>query len=473
MGLELTAFRLFAPTFGYSIYVWGSLMAVILVTLSVGYALGGALADRAESDRPLFAVFLASGAWQALVLGGVHALLSRLAGLGEITGPAVATALVLAPSMGLLAVVGPFVVRLLARVDGVGTAAGRVYALGTLGGVAGILGTSFWLLPTFGTRTTLTVLLVLTVLPGVLGLVRAHPLAAVALLLPAAGPLGLDRPEPEETLWSVESPYNLVRVARHEGVTGLFLNAEVSLHSLQRPDGWTGRYWDDFALGPLLADAPREALVLGLGAGASLRPMWAAAPDLHVDGVEIDPAVIEAGERFFGLDPEDPRLDVHVADARPWLAAHPGPWDVVQVDLYHGGPYVPFYLATDEFYGEVAARLAPGGVLMLNVFDLGTPPDLLHAVAATLGRHFPTLLVLDRPGGNHTVFAFPRKLSLSAARRTLVEGEQRERKVRTMAERATRALRVLDPPEGAEAFTDDRAPVEELTRRMFVAGGVR
>ncbi len=62
---------------------------------------------------------------------------------------------------------------------------------------------------------------------------------------------------------------------------------------------------------------------------------------------------------FFGLPQNDPKLRVHIADARPWLAEHAGKSDLVHIDLFQGGPYVPFYLTTVEFFELV--RVADDG----------------------------------------------------------------------------------------------------------------
>src|SRR5256885_3595104 len=71
-------------------------------------------------------------------------------------------------------------------------------------------------------------------------------------------------------------------------------------------------------------------------------------PELHIDAVEIDPKVVQTAIEFFGLPVNQGNLVVHIADARPWLASHAQRYDVVQVDLYQGGPYIPFYLITDR-----------------------------------------------------------------------------------------------------------------------------
>ncbi len=469
MGLELAGIRLLAPWYGSSVYVWGAMIGVILVALALGYGVGGRLADRADSDVPLFAAMLGAGVWQLAALLSARPTLAALSSLGEISGPAVASVVLFVVPMALLAGIAPFVVRLLASDGDVGRASGTVSALSTMGGVVGIALTSFWMLPTLGTSTSLALWCGLTLCVGVFGLAAASMAASAALGLLGVLPFAVSAQAPDGTVWSGESAYNQVHVVQKGGKTALLLNAEWSMHSLTGEDGWSGRYYDDFALGPLLVESPRTALVLGMGAGASLGPMWAAAPQLQIDAVEIDPVVVQAAARFFRVSDRDPRLDVHVADARPWLARQDGRWHLIQIDLYHGGPHVPFYLATREFYGQVRGHLAPGGVVMLNVFDVHPELPLLHGTAATLQTAFDgPLLVLHRPSGNHTVLAFAEPRDLADVQRALA-GAGAQPQVQERADKAARALRALHPPADARVFTDDLAPIETLTRQMFLS----
>jgi hypothetical protein len=140
MTLELAAFRLYAPHFGYSIYVWGSMISVVMLALACGYGVGGWVADRCRSDFPLYLTILLSGVYQFIMVWLARPLLSRLSELGDGLGAGLATLLLFAPPMIALASVAPFIIRLLSRLNGAGTTAGAVYALSTAGSVAGVLG---------------------------------------------------------------------------------------------------------------------------------------------------------------------------------------------------------------------------------------------------------------------------------------------------------------------------------------------
>ena len=122
--LEMLAFRLYAPYFGYSIYVWGNMICVVMVALVIGYALGGWLADRSRDDGPLYWLVLFSGLYQLGLLFTVHGLLEKLTVQGEIMGSILATLIIFTPPMVALATVGPYLIRLLAREGQIGTTAG-------------------------------------------------------------------------------------------------------------------------------------------------------------------------------------------------------------------------------------------------------------------------------------------------------------------------------------------------------------
>src|SRR5256885_17184610 len=78
MSLELTAFRLYAPYFGYSIYVWGSTLSVAMLALAIGYAFGGWIADRTRSETLLYLIILGSGLYQLASIAAVRPVLRWL-----------------------------------------------------------------------------------------------------------------------------------------------------------------------------------------------------------------------------------------------------------------------------------------------------------------------------------------------------------------------------------------------------------
>jgi spermidine synthase len=461
MALELTAFRLYAPYFGYSIYVWGTMISIVLAALAVGYGAGGWIADRTRSDRPIYIAILLSAFHQFVIVWTARSFLPHLALEGDFVGTGLATLLIFAPPMATLATVGPIVVRLLAREGRIGTAAGTVYAVSTAGSMAGVLATSFYLVPVLGTQNTLRSLCAASLLLAIVGLAAGQRRAAAGLL--PLLPVLLISPDaiwPPDTVSVDESAYNFIRVVRRGDRLILFLNDDVAQTVMSLDGRSTGLYYDEFVLGPLLVE-PHRLLVLGMGAGGSINAVREVAPEIEVDAVEIDPKVVVAAERWFGVDADDPKLRVHVADARRWLASDQGRYDLVHLDTYQGGPYIPFYLLTIEFFGLIRDHMMENGLLMVNLFDVSADRELLTATVATIERAFPSVMVVSGIRGNHMIFAFTRPTSLASVRARLGEGRS------ALARSAATAMVEISAPVSTRAFTDDLAPVEQITKRML------
>lgn len=472
MAMELTAFRLYAPFFGNSIYVWGSMISVVMLALAAGYSLGGWIADWKPTDSVLYFVVLGSGVYQLLIVFSMRAVLLKLWHMGDFTGPTLATIIIFAPPMTALAMTSPFVIRLLARTGHVGITVGRVFALSTAGSIAGVLGTSFYLVPRFGTRITMEILCGASILVGAAGLMVRRKVAVLLALLVVIL-FVVPAPKPPSTLiWSGDSAYNRILVLEKDGKRWLVLNDSRFAQTVEMVGGGSsGFYLDEFALGPVVVTA-KKLLVLGMGAGGSIQSARAVAPEIEIDAVEIDPEVVRVAGTFFGLPQNDPKLRVHIADARPWLAgsAANSKFDLLHIDLFQGGPYVPFYLTTVEFFQLVRSRMTDDGVLMVNVYDESAKRELLEAMGATLRKIFPSVESLSTAGGNHILFAFPQKRDILETAVRLKEGAG-PAWVRKLSMKAAGEIVEFEPKAGAVIFTDDLAPIEQMTRRMLAEAG--
>jgi len=161
LSLEIIASRVLAPYFGNSIYVWGSLIGVFLAALSVGYAVGGRVADRFPSLAIFAGIVFLAGLLTVPIPLVAAPVLDAIAGadFGPQLNPLVsAIALFVVPSI-VMGMVSPFAVRLRARtVTTMGATAGSLYAISTVGSIVGTLATSFVLINYLGVRAIITLM---------------------------------------------------------------------------------------------------------------------------------------------------------------------------------------------------------------------------------------------------------------------------------------------------------------------------
>ena len=164
LGAEIAAARLLAPFFGASTIVWANTIATVLVALSIGYWVGGSIADRRPTIQALCRWVLVGAAMVAVVpLVAQPFLEVSVEAFDEIqVGAAVGSligvlALVAVPVL-VLGAVAPWAIRLrVASVEDSGRTAGRLYALSTVGSLIGTFAAALLLIPLLGTQRTFIV----------------------------------------------------------------------------------------------------------------------------------------------------------------------------------------------------------------------------------------------------------------------------------------------------------------------------
>jgi spermidine synthase len=471
LGAEIAAARLLAPWFGASTIVWANTIATVLVALSVGYAIGGRLADRNPTMAGLARWVVAAAALLALVPFVSGPLLrqstkafAELSG-GLFVGSLLGVGVLIAVPILLLGMVSPYAVRL--KVDQVadaGRVAGRLYAIGTIGSLTGTFLASLLLIPLVGTRRTFLVFalaLALACLPalGRRWFVAAVVGAVIAVLI--ALPVGSTKTTTasgSRVIWERETEYQYARVIEAaDGQRSLELNEGQAVHSVYTKGEWlTGGYWDEMLVLPFAgAHAPKRVAILGSAAGTTARAMAHYFPGIQIDAVEIDPDVTKVGRDLFDLRGKN--ITTHDADARPWLQAQSTTYDAILVDAYRQ-PYIPFYLTTREFFDVVRQRLDPGGVVAINVGHPEQSDKLEKVLTATLRASFGHDRVERDPAEDTNTMLLGTTSDADPAEQLRTSGAPPQ--VQTVAD-AT-AGRLADGLDGGSVYTDDRAPVEWL-----------
>jgi spermidine synthase len=482
LAVELSAFRLFAPVFGTSNLISAVVIGLILLYLSAGYIIGGRWADRSPYPLTLYRLI----AWGAFLIGLIPFValpLLRLArdGLQNLGNLDVAivvlaftvTLIVFAVPVTLLGCVSPFAVRLaMHEVNESGRTVGRLYAVSTLGSFIGSFLPELFLLDWFGTRGTFVFLALLLLALALFYLKRAALkliwMPIVLILLTLLVPLSFSNLS--GTIYQGESGYNYIQVVERNDTRYLLLNEGQGIHSVYNPDRvLTDGTWDYFTIAPFFNAPPfdpkgmQRIAIVGLAGGSIARLYTELFGPLPIDGIEIDPKIVEVGRNYFGMT--QPNLNVIVGDGRAAIANSPHRYDVIALDAFRV-PYIPWHMTTREFMQELRDHLTPDGAIAINVGRTRTDYQMVDAMARTAAEVFPSVHVIDVAGSfNSIVYATNQPTSLENLRANL--GTMPAPSVRDIAERALTRVRPLNP--AALTFTDDRAPVERLTNEIMLS----
>jgi spermidine synthase len=472
LGAEIAAARLMAPFFGASTIVWANTIGIVLVALSIGYWLGGRLGDRHPHLRGLCLLLLAASVLIALIPlvaqpffeVSVDALDEISA--GAFVGSLLGVLFLVAIPVVMVGATSPYAIRLaVPDVEHSGRVAGRLYAVSTVGSLLGTWLAALVLIPLVGTQRTFLAFALALALVAAAGLGWRFVAVPAALAAAMALPVGTVKGSDDgEVLYETDTEYQYVRVVEEpDGDRLLELNEGQAVHSLYRPGTYlTGDVWDGYLTYPFAAldEPPERIAILGNAAGTTARAYGHYFPETEIDGVEIDGELTELGERFFDLD--NPNLTTHHEDARPWLRTSDGGYDVIMVDAYRQ-PYIPFYLATTEFFELVRNRLAPGGVVIVNAGHPEGNDDLEKVLGRTMSEVFPTV-IRDPLEPTNTLLLGSEAPASAAHLRDEVRALPGE--LGNLA--AQQAARIEPRLDGGSVYTDDRAPVEWLIDRSIL-----
>src|SRR5690242_5094755 len=181
LGIEMIASRLLAPYFGTSQPIWAVVIGLTLIYLTIGYRLGGRLADRYPDEKLLYHIIALAGFLTGFIpllsnpiLRFSQGTIARLA-VGSFLGALFGVLILFAAPVILMAMVSPFAIRLQLRrvaegIAAAGSTAGSLSALSTVGSIVGTFVTVLYLIPTIGTAHTIYLFAVFLIIVGLIGL---------------------------------------------------------------------------------------------------------------------------------------------------------------------------------------------------------------------------------------------------------------------------------------------------------------
>jgi sugar lactone lactonase YvrE len=258
MGFEMLGSRYLNPYFGGGITTWACLISVVLFAMMVGYFAGGYAVDAHPGVELLALCVILAAACMLIVppaADPVLQLIIQTLGDGFLGVLVASLALSLVP-VAFLSACSPFVVRLLlVDLESGGKTAGLVYSVSTLGNVAGTLATTFYFIPSFGTRSITTAFgVVLAIVAALLYLGKrrlgkgVRTAAAVSLVASTLGwslPTGAEAEEPAHDAWTASYPEGPLWVGERLLYAEMGADKIVEWNAGQRRD-----FWQEAGCGP-------------------------------------------------------------------------------------------------------------------------------------------------------------------------------------------------------------------------------
>ena len=403
MIVEILGAKMLSPYIGLSHFVWTAQIAVTLVALACGYYVGGKLADRSQKLTQLYWAILGAALYLALTVRICEPVAYWCLDFNLAVGSLLASVILFFVPLALLAMTGPFLVRVItSSVAGVGGNVGRLTSIGTLGSLAGTLLIGYLLIPLLPNSLTMyfTALALMLICAGYFLFARRMGPAVGVLVLAVCSALGgksyLGLTHEHKyviELFRGNSHFGVLQVVdRQDGGCRFYLNDGLTQNTYD-PDRKLSVSHFTYALAGLSrVYTTNIADVLCIGLGVGIVPMEFARQGARVDVVEINPAVVPVGVRFFGL--ETNKLSLTLDDGRHFLNRCPKQYDTVILDAFLGDSS-PSHLLTREAFTSVRRVLRPGGTLVINSFgNLAEGKDFFVAsLHKTLNAVFKTVRV--------------------------------------------------------------------------------
>jgi len=411
LALELLASRIMTPYFGVSLYIWSGILSITLISLALGYFLGGKLSHRINKSSSLELSFLLMPAVSAISLGIACLVYPwtffQLAQANLVLGSFLACIILLFFPLVTISAMNPLLIAMrttfnkdhLKKGD---SGSGLVFFISTIGSVIGVWLTAFVFIPNITNFKSVLILgLTLALISmgtslksnNISGIEKRYLLlVSLAGLILCGGLLSIstaylnkdDAITHNDYIWKIEQEY-----------TSLFGNTKIlsidEPHPRHRPgndkskmpfrmyyqDGIMQNVIDQQGISQDVYSYAMEALttaknagdshILILGLAGGVVPMKLAHKGINVDVVEINPNSVTAAQEFFGFDPKLAR--VYRMDARSYVKQCQKPYHIIIVDLFQGDG-VPDYLLSRDFFRDLKRCTRSDGAVIFNTFTI-------------------------------------------------------------------------------------------------------
>ncbi|PLX26140.1 spermidine synthase [Candidatus Parcubacteria bacterium] len=408
MVFEVVGSRVVSPYIGNSIFVWTSLIGIILGSLSLGYWLGGKLSDKKANVKTLSWIIFTSAiliSFITLIKEPTLIFLQNIIGDFKLRTVLSTITLFSLPSV-FLGMVSPYAVKLkINSLETSGSTVGNLYAISTIGSIVGTFAAGFWLIPTLGTTKILLLISLTLILVSILLFTQKGIILKIYMLtLIASSLLIINTVEAEKlshNFIDVDTSYSRVIIRdtidhrTKKEIRRMSIDGNASSAMFLENDDLVFEYTKYYDLAKHFNPNFKTSLLLGGAAFSYPKYYLREYADASMDVIEIDPKVTELAKKYFRLE-ESPRLNIFHEDGRTFLNMTEKKYDVVFGDAFDSYYSLPYQLTTQEVIQKTYDILNDGGVTLVNIISAieGDKGKFLRAQYATYKSIFPYVYII-------------------------------------------------------------------------------
>ncbi len=377
--IEVIAVRILSPYFGNTIFTFSSVISIVLMALSIGYFLGGRIADKYPEERIFFRIILL-GSLSVFLLYFLNSFfLSSISySLSIISGPIFLSFLLFFIPSFLLGMLSPFAIKLQKlrmKEEGIGTISGNIFFYSTLGSIFGSLLSGFFLIPHFGIDKIIlsisAILFIISFIP--LLKMRIKKIDIIILLILIIGIVFLiffEDKKDENVIYQKDGVYERIKIYdgqyRKKPVRFLRQDKSFSAAMFIDSDELVFDYTKYYSIYEDLDIELKNVLAIGGGAYSVPKKILEESLKTNIDVVEIEPSLFDLGKKYFRI-PDNQRLNNFVEDGRKFLFKTNKKYDLIFSDVYRSLYSIPIHFTTEEFFQIAKSKLSENGIFLANV----------------------------------------------------------------------------------------------------------
>ena len=408
MILELVAARILSPYVGSSNLIWTTIIGIMLTSMSIGYWLGGKIADK-RPDINLLSLFILVGAfftsliplWETVLVKPFSEISNQL-----VLVAIICSALVFGIPSFILAMVSPFAVKLEDKThEDIGKTSGKISSLSTIGSIVGTFVGGFLLIPNLGVRMLILILTIVLFILSFMMFDRKNIKYSVCMMVCLITLLGLNyygkvifEKNNTDIIMDVDSEYSRIWIKNLSvGDTNYkTMQVDTGLESYinQETNEMGAAYLYYYDLFDYYNKDAKSTLMIGGAAYTYPTYYLNKYEDKTIDVVEIDDKMTELAQGQFGLDIENPRLKIYTQDGRSFLNRTENKYDTILIDAFKG-LNAPFELTTYEALQKAKNALNDNGMVITNIISTleGEENDFIKYEYATYSAVFPEVKI--------------------------------------------------------------------------------